>query len=68
MSYGANYKKMGAQGAVLIDKILRQGKAPSDLPIELPAEFELVVNLNAAQALGIVISPEFLAKTTTIFP
>ena len=68
MSYGANYKKMGAQGAVLVDKILRGGKAPSDLPMELPAEFELVVNLTTARALGIAVSPEFLAKATTILP
>lgn len=68
MSYGANYKKMGAQGAVLVDKILRGGKSPSDVPIELPAEFELVVNLTTARVLGIAISPDFLAKATAILP
>lgn len=66
ISYGANYKKMGAQGAVLADKILAGGKAPSDLPIELPGEFDLIVNLKTAQTLGIEIDPAFLAKATRL--
>lgn len=66
MSYGANFQKMGEQGAVLVDKILRGGKAPTDLPIELPAQFDLVVNLETARILGITLAPEFLAKATRI--
>lgn len=66
MSYGADYQKMGEQGAVLMDKVLRGGKRPTDLPVELPAEFDLVVNRGTARALGIVVSPEFLAKTTQV--
>lgn len=66
MSYGANFQKMGEQGAVLADKILRGGKAPSDLPVELPAEFDLIVNLGTARVLGITVAPEFLAKATRV--
>lgn len=66
MSYGANFQKMGEQGAVLVDKILRGGKAPTDLPVELPAEFDLIVNLQTAQVLGINIAPEFLTKATRV--
>lgn len=66
MSYGANYQKMGEQGAILVDKILSGGKAPADLPIELPADFDLIVNLQTAQALGITIDPAFLAKATRL--
>ncbi len=66
MSYGANFKKMGEQGAVLVDKVLSGGKAPTELPVELPAEFDLVVNVTTARVLGINLSPEFLAKATRI--
>ena len=66
MSYGANFRKMGEQGAVLVDKILREGKAPSDLPVELPTDFELVVNLGTAHSLGITVDPAFLAKATRL--
>ncbi len=66
MSYGANFQKMGGQGAVLVDKILRGGKAPTDLPVELPADFDLIVNLGTARILGISVAPEFLAKATRI--
>ncbi len=68
MSYGANYQNMGAQAAVLADRILSGQATPSELPIELPTEFDLVVNLGTAQKIGVEVPPEFQAKATRLIP
>jgi ABC-type uncharacterized transport system substrate-binding protein len=45
----------------LIDRILR-GAHPSELPVETPTKFELVINLKAAKALGFTIPESFLQR------
>jgi putative ABC transport system substrate-binding protein len=65
MSYGPNYAEMHASAATYVDKILR-GAKPADLPIEQPIKFELVINLKAAKALGIEVSPTLLATAAEI--
>ena len=60
MSYGPNIDDLCRRGAVYVDKILR-GTKPADLPVEQPIQFELVLNVRTAKALGVEIPPTLLA-------
>jgi putative ABC transport system substrate-binding protein len=59
MSYGVNYTELYQRAAYHVDKILK-GAKPSDLPVERPTKFELVINLKTAKEIGVSISPEVL--------
>ena len=65
MYYGPNHADLYRRAASYIDKILR-GAHPSDLPVEQPREFEFVINLQTAQALGLTIPPHVLLQATEL--
>jgi putative tryptophan/tyrosine transport system substrate-binding protein len=65
MAYGADFAAMVRRSAVYVDKILK-GAKPADLPVEQPREFDFVINLKIAQALGLTIPPHVLLQATEV--
>jgi putative ABC transport system substrate-binding protein len=65
MSYGIDFPDLYGQAAVYVDRILR-GTQPSELPVQAPNKFELVINLKTAKALGIIVSPILLARADEV--
>ena len=65
MSYGPNFPALFQRAAEYVDKILR-GAKPSDLPVEQPTKFDLVVNLKTAKELGLTIPTALLAAADEV--
>jgi putative tryptophan/tyrosine transport system substrate-binding protein len=65
LSYGPNLSDLFRHGASYVHKIL-QGSKPADLPVEQPTKFELVINLQTAEGLGLTISESFLLRADEV--
>jgi putative ABC transport system substrate-binding protein len=61
ISYGANIDRISYRAATFIDKIVK-GAMPAELPVEQPDEFELLINLKTARALGITMTEALLTR------
>jgi putative tryptophan/tyrosine transport system substrate-binding protein len=65
ISYGPNVTDMIRQASTYLDKVLK-GAKPSDLPVQQPTRFELLVNLKTAKALGLNIPDSFLLRAEKV--
>jgi putative tryptophan/tyrosine transport system substrate-binding protein len=65
MSYGPNFGDLFRRAAGYVDKIMK-GARPSELPIGQPTQFELVVNPQAAKALGFKIPESILLRADEV--
>ena len=65
MSYWYDAVELHAQAASYIDRILK-GAKPSDLPVQYPTKYSLIINLKTAKALGLTIPQTILARADEV--
>lgn len=65
IAYGPSLDHLAQRAATYVDKILR-GTRPSDIPVEQPTRFDLIINLKTAKALGIKIPNSIMVQATKV--
>jgi putative tryptophan/tyrosine transport system substrate-binding protein len=65
MAYGSDLAELWRRMADDLHQVIN-GAKPSDIPIYQPTKFELLINLKAAQVLGLTIPPHLLARADEV--
>jgi putative ABC transport system substrate-binding protein len=65
LSYGIDTRDQYRRAATYADRVLK-GEKPSELPVQLPVKYELVINLKTAKALGLAVPPALLARADKV--
>ena len=63
--YGSIVQKMFRRAAEIVDKILK-GTKPADIPVDRPKKFDFVINLKAANQIGLTVPPNVLARADRV--
>ena len=65
LSYGANFRDIFRRATRYVDRILR-GAKPSELPVQMPIKYLMIINLKTAKALGLTVPPALLAAADEV--
>ena len=65
ISYGADFQDIFRRAARYVDRILR-GTKPSELPVQMPVKYLMIVNLRTAKMLGLTVPPAILLSADEV--
>jgi ABC-type uncharacterized transport system substrate-binding protein len=65
MSFGPDYADQNRHGAAYVDRLLRGAKV-SELPVQFPTKYKLIINFNTAKALGLTVPLQLLARADEV--
>ena len=63
--YGTSLTQLTRQAAIYVEKLIK-GAKPSELPVEQPTKFDLIINTTSAGKLGLTIPPNLLARADEV--